>query len=237
MSIFDRDKIKEVLKPIVQSTYEAQQQEKDIYSNTLDCFSAVIDSSIRGLTLEEWKESEKQRQAQKTLQNKIGDFHQKVLGTLDGVEDLGVGGIVDVRNDGRQIIAEVKNKWNTTKGNHKKSIYDDIESVLDSHEGYTGYYVEILPKNGKAYDKPFSPSDNTDSSSRVTRDDIRVIDGKSFYKIITGEEGALEELYSMLPELTSEILEENYDIQRNADDVKGDDVFPELFNKIFPSDS
>lgn len=237
MSVFNRDKVKAVLKPIVESTYEAQQKEKDIYSNTLDCFSAVIDSSVRGSTLEEWKESEKQRQAQKTLQNKIGDFHQQVLGTLEGVDDLGTGGVVDLVSDEHKIVAEIKNKWNTTKGNHKKSIYDDLESVLASEdkEGYTGYYVEILPKNGQTYNKPFAPSDNTSGSTRGSREDIRVIDGKTFYAKITGDENALEELYNLVPELTSEILRESFKVERDSKDITNDDAFSEFYQKIYPT--
>lgn len=236
MSVFNRDKVKAILKPIVESTYKAQQTEKDIYSNTLDCFSAVIDSSVRGVTLEEWKESEKQRQAQKTLQNKIGDFHQRVLGTLDGVNDLGTGGIVDLVSSDHKIVAEIKNKWNTTKGNHKKTIYDDLESVLDDEkkEGYVGYYVEMLPRNGQDYNKPFTPPDNTSGTGRESRDDIRVIDGKTFYTKLTGDENALEELYSLVPELTAEILEESFKVKRDVADVKDNKIFPELYNKIFP---
>jgi len=234
MSVFDRDKVKEVLKPIVESTYKAQRKDQDIYRNTLDCFSAAIDASIRGITLEEWIESEKQRQSQKTLQNKIGDFHQKILGTLEGVTDLGVGEVVDLIHKEKKIIAEIKNKHNTTKGNHKKSIYDDLVSVLTKHEGYTGYYVEILPKNGKVYDKPFIPSDNTTKTSRTDSEQIRIIDGKSFYKIITGDSNALKELYFLIPELTSEIIEESFGVKTDADNIKSNHYFPEIFEKIFP---
>lgn len=234
MSVFDRNKVKEVLKPIVESTYEAQQEEQDIYRNTLDCFSAAIDASIRGITLEEWIESEKQRQSQKTLQNKIGDFHQKILGTLEGVVDLGVGEVVDIIYKDKKIVAEIKNKHNTTKGNHKKVIYDDLINVLAQYEGYTGYYVEILPKNGRTYDKPFIPSDNVTKTSRADSEQIRIIDGKSFYKIISGDDNALKELYSLIPELTSEILNESFGVKRDAKNIENNQFFPKIFEKIFP---
>lgn len=234
MSVFDRNKVKEVLKPIVESTYKAQQEEQDIYRNTLDCFSAAIDASIRGITLEEWIESEKQRQSQKTLQNKIGDFHQKILGTLEGVVDLGVGEVVDIIYKDKKIVAEIKNKHNTTKGNHKKVIYDDLINVLAQYEGYTGYYVEILPKNGRTYDKPFIPSDNVTKTSRADSEQIRIIDGKSFYKIISGDDNALKELYSLIPELTSEILNESFGVKRDAKNIENNQFFPKIFEKIFP---
>jgi len=49
-----------------------------------------------------------------------------------------------------KIIAEIKNKYNTTKGADKKTLYDNLElALLNKYKGYTGYYVEIIPK-GKA---------------------------------------------------------------------------------------
>ncbi|WP_010129810.1 Eco47II family restriction endonuclease, partial [Haemophilus sputorum] len=65
-----------------------------------------------------------------------------------------------------------------------------------------GYYVEILPVNGKTYDKPFTPSDNKTKTRRPENDRIRQIDGKSFYERVTGNPNALEDLYKMLPEVT-----------------------------------
>lgn len=233
MSVFDRNRLKEVLRPLVMSTYAAQQEEKDVYKNTLDCFSAAIDASIRGITLEDWIESEKQRQAQKTLQNKIGDFQQQAIGTLDGVTDLGVGAVIDIICEDKKIVAEIKNKWNTTKGNHKVNVYDDLLLKINSNQGYTGYYVEILPQKGKMYNKPFMPSDNNTKTRRPLNEHIRVIDGRSFYKILTGKDDALKELYLLIPDLTSEILIEYCGVSRNANIIKNDDFFLELFDKVF----
>lgn len=115
--------------------------EATFHDNIVDPFSAIFDSAISGISLSEWIEREKARQMQKTLQNCIGSFHQKVLGSICGWEDLGTGGIVDIKNEKSKIIAEVKNKWNTTKGNHKVRIYDDINNLLKQpmHRGFTGY--------------------------------------------------------------------------------------------------
>ena len=57
-----------------------------------------------------------------------------------------MGGVVDIICENKKIVAEIKNKHNTTKGNHKKSIYDDLLSVLERYEGYTGYYVDFTQK-------------------------------------------------------------------------------------------
>ena len=45
----------------------------------------------------------------------------------------------------KMIIADIKNKFNTTKGNHKVNIYDDLDKILNSPEfkEYAGYYIEL----------------------------------------------------------------------------------------------
>lgn len=119
---FDRQKIKNILKPILLSAYQTEISEQSLRQNTLDVFSATLESILKGISFDEWIEQEKKRQIQKTLQNKVGDLHQKILGTLSGVQDLGVGDVVDIISQEKSLIAEIKNKHNTTKGNHKIAV-------------------------------------------------------------------------------------------------------------------
>lgn len=230
MSTFDEDKIKKILEPIISKAYEARTTESDLRKNTLDVFSASIDCAVRDITLEEWKKQEKQRQMQKTLQNQIGEIHQEVLGTLDGVTNLGTGKVIDLEGDG--FIAEIKNKHNTTKGNHKVAIYDDLESQLANKDDETvAYYVEILPRNGKSYNQEFTPSDNRTGKRREANPKIRQIDGQSFYTMVTGNENALRELYELLPRITTEIINEKYGKKQKADDYIDESEFNHIYNK------
>lgn len=226
---FDRKKIKEVLTPLIEETLNSQKNSADLRRNTIDVFSQSIECVALNITKDEWEEREKTRQAQKTLQNKVGELHQKILGTLDGIKDLGVGGVVDLKGPG--FIAEIKNKHNTTKGNHKVVIYDDLEKVLAHEpEGTVGYYVEILPKNGKSYDKPFTPPDNTTKQRRAENDRIRQIDGKTFYAKVTGDENALEKLYKILPDVTAEIIKEKFNQIRDPNKGIAQDEFDFIYN-------
>ena len=61
-----------------------QKSQKDIARNGLDPFSALFDASLQGITLSEWLVSEQRRQAQKTLQNALGHFHQSILSRING---------------------------------------------------------------------------------------------------------------------------------------------------------
>lgn len=219
---FDKEKIKEILRPFLInmiSLYQTGISDKKLRENTLDVFSATIESLLKGISFNEWIEQEKKRQIQKTLQNEVGKLHQKILGTLLGVQDLGVGGVVDIICQEKSLIAEIKNKHNTTKGNHKISVYDDLKSVLMTKpEIKTAYYVEILPKNGQKYNKPFAPSDNKTKQNRPSDENIRQIDGQSFYELLTGNPNALRELYVLLAQVTSEILSEEFDLTLNYQD-------------------
>ena len=98
MSTFDRNKLKGVLLPIVKSAYDSQDSSADLRRNTLDVFSASLESALKGITFEEWLEQEEKRQIQKTLQNHVGDLHQQILATLDEVEDLGTGQVLDLKS-------------------------------------------------------------------------------------------------------------------------------------------
>ncbi|OAV04953.1 Eco47II family restriction endonuclease [Moraxella catarrhalis] len=229
---FDRQKIKNILKPILLSAYQTEISEQSLRQNTLDVFSATLESILKGISFDEWIEQEKKRQIQKTLQNKVGDLHQKILGTLSGVQDLGVGGVVDIISQEKSLIAEIKNKHNTTKGNHKIAVYDDLKSVLSSKpEITTAYYVEILPKNGKKYNKPFTPSDNKTSQQRPANEFIRQIDGQSFYELLTGNPNALRELYILLAQVASEILSEEFNLTLNYQDYINEKEFNVIYGK------
>ena len=206
-----------------------REAEVKLYRNVVDPFSALFDSLRQEISLTDWLEQEKARQIQKTMQNAVGDFHQAILGNVDGWKDMGVGSVIDLKNDSRKVIAEVKNKHNTTKGNHKKVIYDDISHSLENnYSGYKGYYVEIIRKSKTPYDKPFVPPDNETGQRRPLNEAIRVIDGNSFYALVTGRKNALYELYSVLPYVIADILK----ITPTA--FINDINYKDLFSRAYP---
>jgi len=205
---------------LVERTADAEEQR--MYRNTVDPFSALFDAAKQNITLSEWLDQEKSRQVQKTLQNAIGTFHQEILGSIPGWESLPTGGIIDVKNDSKKIIAEIKNKHNTTNSSSAEALYDHLSNVLNNtYNGYTAYHVQIIPKSRREYDKAYVPS------GRQLNEKIRVIDGKSFYAMASGQENALKMLYVVLPKVISDIL------QRPTDNVTKDKLFMDLFEKAY----
>lgn len=227
--IADEDLVRQTKKLLDAALAGEAKANANPYRNVIDPFSALIDASRQGIPVTEWLDQEKARQVQKSFQNALGDFHQGILGSLDGWKDLETGGIADVRSDSNKIIAEVKNKYNTTKGNHKREIYDDLaQMIATTHIGYVGYYVEVVPKVKVPYNKPYAPPDNRTKLRRSARDDIRVIDGYSFYEMASGTKDALRLLYGVLPRVLADILGTAPDL------IVSDKEFGELFQRAYP---
>jgi len=216
-----------VKKVLITVNSAVKYKEKTLYKNIVDPFSAIFDSLRQGITLEEWLEQEKTRQIQKTMQNALGEFHADIIGSIAGWDKLPAGNVVDVRNTEKRIIAEVKNKWNTTKGSDKKAIYDNLKSQLDkgAYSGFIGYYVEVIPSRKGGYDKPFTPPDNVTKTKRPVNENIRMIDGDSFYEIASGLPGAIKALYDVLPGIIIKIL--------GNKKFKKSKTFYDLFDRAF----
>lgn len=218
--------VAEVIVAVQEASAEAEER---LYSRVIDPFGAIFDALSQDMSLSQWKEKEKARQVGKTLENKVGDFHQNIIGSMGGWQNLGTGSVVDVASQSKKIIAEIKNKYNTMKGNAKKAIYDDLKGLISSgkYRDYIGYYVEIVPRTKKGYDKPFTPPDNVTHTRRPTNERIRIIDGKQFYALASGYEDALEELYKVLPKVIGDLLSKSFY------KVKNEPLFTELFNKAY----
>ncbi|MEQ1739028.1 MAG: Eco47II family restriction endonuclease [Methyloglobulus sp.] len=190
--------------------------------NVIDPFAVLFEMS--GFDVDEivWEKGEKNRQIQKTLQNHVGAFHQRILGFVDGWRDTGTGGVVDLVSEKHRIIAEVKNKYNTVKGSDKVKIYDQLEMQVmtkgHQYKGFTAYYVEVIPQAGQRYNKEFIPSDSAQGQQRKANPLIRQIDGYSFYGLVTGVPDALSQLFAALPVVIEQNSEYTFKNRQFAQD-------------------
>ena len=176
-----------------------KQKDKSVFKNVVDPFSALFDSFYQDITLEKWLDQEKNRQLQKTLQNLIGDFHQSVIGSIPGWDNLKSGKSIDLRNMKKKIIAEIKNKHNTMNSSSALAVYDKLQKHIDygdAYEEFTAYCVAIIPIRPGKLDALFAPSER--GTPRPRRENIRIIDGKSFYEIATGDPDSLQKLYTRI---------------------------------------
>jgi Eco47II restriction endonuclease len=192
---------------------------KDINRNVIDPFSILFQMSGFEISSEEWQASEMTRQAEKTLQNHIGMFHQNILGAVAGWTNLEVGQIVDLESIEQKIIAEIKNKHNTISGGKLADVYHDLESQVtpkhSKYKGFTAYYVEIIPKKPTRCNEEFTPSDKAVGNRCPKNPLIRKIDGASFYDLVTGQDNALQQLFDILPDVIEEVCANTNNYQFN----------------------
>lgn len=209
--ISDEDLIHEVRVIVRKTLQKKSKAEKDFNKNVVDPFCSLFEAPTFS-DHDAWKSSELMRQTQKTIQNHVGTFHQKILGYVDKWEDLGTGAVVDLVNEESKIIAEVKNKYSTVTGGDLAGKYYDLDNLVSpkhsKFKGYTSYFVNIIPKKPQRYNNPFTPSDKAKGETCTKNELIRLIDGASFYELVTGREDALKELHDVLPTVIESVYKD-----------------------------
>ena len=218
--ISDTD-LKNEVRQLLSIAKEAQKTAVDEFGkNVIDPFAAIFEMSGFEIDYNTWLKSETTRQAQKSLQNHIGDFHQNILGYSNNWTNKGVGNIIDLLSEKNKTIAEIKNKYSTISGGKLSDLYYSLEKQVSPkssiYKGYTAYYVAIIPKIGERYNKPFTPSDKDKGEKCPLNDHIREIDGASFYSLVTCSDNALEDLFDVLPEIIKVCSNGKYIIKDKA---------------------
>jgi hypothetical protein len=182
--------------------------------NTNDVFKTLFD--IYNYPTDDLIYFEIMRQYDKTINNKIGEFHQNILGAVDGWVNLGVGdkSEVDLKNEDETIFIELKNKYNTMNSSSEKTCRDKLENIIKNYPNATAYWAYIIEKDYKSKDCIW------ESSKYNYNSQIRVISGYNVYKLVTGDETAFEQLYDAIPRAIIDIKGDNKLSQGDKDILK-----------------
>lgn len=233
------DLLKQAVKNVLEKGLIAKKNAPQNFNkNVVDPFGSLFEMSAFGLArFDDWKEQELNRQAQKTLQNHIGNLHQDILGNVKGWQNLKVGSNAgsDLVCTDQKIVAEIKNKYNTLTGAKQVTLYREFDNLISpkasSYHGYTAYYVTIIPKSPIRFDKEFTPSDKEKGARCFTNPKIRMIDGASFYALVTGVDNALEQFYKVLPQVIEEIMKNDFSMPNF--EIKDKQNFAKIFAQAF----
>lgn len=166
---------------------------KKFYKNKIDIFKLSFDAHFNNIEQETIIETEILRQIDKSINNSIGTFHEKVLGGIKGFERGELSGF-DIKAIDNTLFADIKNKHNTMNSSAAESLFQKLARYANDYKKANCYWVQMLAKssfeekwfgeiNGKEY-----------SHSRVYK-----ISGDRFYARLTGQETAFYELYEALP--------------------------------------
>jgi len=176
--------------------------------NVIDPVKQSFDIFAGKINYQDWLQNENLRQNDKTLNNAIGEFHQKLLGKVNGWIDLGVGDDtkLDLRKDDNTIFIELKNKYNTMNSDATDKCRDKLEKAIKEHPNAVAYWGFIISNNGSSGEVVWIKKGRTENPK------IKKIWGKRIYSLVTGKENALEQVWKALPLAIKDLLQHSIDL-------------------------
>lgn len=184
---------------------KANVSKSKFYKNKIDTIKLTFDSKFNDLDEKTLIKTEISRQIDKSINNSIGTFHEEILGGVDGF-DIGKLSGFDIKAKDDTLFADIKNKHNTMNSSSAESLFQKLATYADTYKKAKCYWVQVLAK-GSFCEKWFGEINGKEySHSRVYK-----ISGDKFYALVTGNEQAFFDLYSVLPIVINDFLKTKKD--------------------------
>lgn len=202
---------------------------KKFNKNTIDPIKLIFDKTVYDFTWEEIVKNEIFRQRDKSNNNDIGYFHQRIFQYIDNCEVPQTGwdvifskaGIsIDGKDRVERVFVEIKNKHNTMNSSAAGKTYIKMQAKLLDDDNCACMLVEVIAK--KSQNIPWVVS--VDGQSKKHRR-IRRVSIDKFYEMITGEKDAFYQVCMILPKVIEKIM-----ALRKTDIISNDSVISELEN-------
>ena len=173
--------------------------------NGIDPFKMVFDMMNHEISLSELKTREYARQIDKTINNTIGEFHQSLLGSVDGWTDLGTGDDtkLDLKMDDNSVFLELKNRFNTVNSDSLSKVRDKLERNLERYPDSTNYWAFLIAKNGDSGESHWK-------RKKKIVPNIRKIWGSNVYELVTCRRTALRDVWNALPRAINDVGHMHY---------------------------
>ena len=197
---------------------------KRFNSNIVDPIKLIFDKTVYQYSWEEIIKNEIFRQRDKSNNNDIGYFHQRIFQYMDGCTVPQAGWDVIISRDSRidipgcgtvkTIYVEMKNKHNTMNAASSAKTYMKMQGQLLSDDDCACFLVEAIAK--KSQNITWSVSvDGTKQQHRR----IRRVSMDEFYKTVTGQSDAFYKMCMVLPAVIQEVVAEAENITVPRDTV------------------
>lgn len=191
---------------------------KKFNSNIIDPIKMIFDKSIYNISWKELINNEIFRQRDKTNNNSIGYFHQRIFKYIKNchVPENGKEGGWDViyRNpngielpDGNivhTIFVEMKNKHNTMNSSAASKTYIKMQNQLLKNDDCACFLVEAIAKQSQNIKWT-----TTVDHEKVSHKFIRRVSLDQFYALVTGQPNAFYKICMKLPDTIEKILGNN----------------------------
>lgn len=206
---------------------------KKFNKNIVDPIKLIFDKSVYGCTWEEIVKNEVFRQRDKSNNNAIGYFHQKIFNYIDYCEVPAQGWDVIFKKPGgvllpdggpvKTIYVEMKNKHNTMNSASSAKTYIKMQGQLLSDDDCACCLVEAIAKSSQNI-KWEVTVDGAKQSHRF----IRRVSMDKFYEMVTGDSEAFYKLCMCLPEVIEYVIHKT----DYSSHVPKDTVYSELCKSV-----
>lgn len=206
----------DVLKPIDLKAFN---------SNIIDPIKLLFDKNVFSKSFEEIISLELQRQRDKTNNNSIGYFHQKIFQYIKKCKVPKEGWYITFEDADCKYYIELKNKHNTMNSSSSAKTYmrmqNHLLNALDKDKSICAL-VEVIAK--KSQNIPWIIT--IDKTKQSKNEKLRRISIDKFYEIITGDKNSFNKLCKQLPITIKKLVLNNKNL------VVGKDTVYEELQKI-----
>lgn len=144
------------------------------------------------------------RQADKTITNAMGAFHQTLIGSIYGFEETPEMPC-DCKKSDNTIFVEVKNKHNTMNARSAEAVFQELNSLTRAYPRAMCYCCDII--SDRSHNSVWSITVN---GTRAQNERIHKISADRFYAIATGDDRAFFKLCASLRKATYDFLERTH---------------------------
>lgn len=196
--------------------------------NLIDPIKMIFDKSVYDCTWSEIVKNEIYRQRDKSNNNAIGYFHQKIFNYMAHCTVPKAGWDVIFKPPGGVIVAdgdkvstiyvEMKNKHNTMNSASSGKTYIKMQGQLLDDDDCACLLVEAIAKASQNIKWTVTVDKKKQSHKHIRR-----VSMDEFYRIVTGQEDAFYQMCMVLPEVINSVIQEADNIN-----VPHDTVYDEL---------
>jgi hypothetical protein len=188
---------------------------KRFNKNLIDPIKLIFDKTVYKLTWEDIIKNEIFRQRDKSNNNDIGYFHQRIFqyikdcrvppngeeGGWDVIYENGEG--IDIPNGGvvHKIYVEMKNKHNTMNSASAGKTFIKMQNQLLSDDDCACFLVEAIAQKSQNI-----KWETTVDKRKVSHKLIRRVSIDRFYSIVTGEDDAFYKMCAVLPSVIEKVV-------------------------------
>ncbi|MCL2199204.1 MAG: Eco47II family restriction endonuclease [Defluviitaleaceae bacterium] len=201
---------------------------KKFNKNVVDPIKLIFDKSVYGFTWEEIIKNEIFRQRDKSNNNDIGYFHQRIFQYIQDCKVPTNGWDVIFKNSAgiaisdndkvSKIFVEMKNKHNTMNSSSSDKTYIKMQAQLLEDDDCACLLVEAIAKKSQNITWAVSVDGQQKKHRRIRR-----VSMDKFYEIVTGQEDAFYQMCMQLPKTIEKVVAET-----GANAVPHDSVVDEL---------